>query len=226
MPQPISSRRPLRERGRNAIVKAGWVLAPSPRFVVVGTGRSGTKYTAELLTALGIPCGHERVYTRHDVKKQWGLRGDASWLAVPHLDRFKGVVLHQVRDPLAVVRSFVGIGFFTRENNRFTEYAKGFFEFTGDPVIDAMRWYVELNERCERHATFRYRVEDFPEALDGVLDALGTEVDAERRRAAFALVPPNTNTRPRSGLGLADLPRGEHLDRLIAIGERYGYRLG
>ena len=32
------------------------------KFIVTGTGRSGTLYMAKVLTALGIPCGHESVF--------------------------------------------------------------------------------------------------------------------------------------------------------------------
>ncbi len=88
----------------------------TPAFVVTGCGRSGTGYIAALLSALGHPCGHERVFT------PWITRvpalvsgsGDASWLAAPFVRGLPvgTVVLHQVRDPRAVVRSLLGIGFF------------------------------------------------------------------------------------------------------------------
>jgi hypothetical protein len=34
--------------------------------VVVGTGRCGTTYMAQLLTSAGIPCGHESIFTPED----------------------------------------------------------------------------------------------------------------------------------------------------------------
>jgi len=33
------------------------------KFIVVGTGRCGTVYMARLLTGLGIPCGHESIFS-------------------------------------------------------------------------------------------------------------------------------------------------------------------
>lgn len=33
------------------------------RFIVAATGRSGTVYAARLLTSLGIPCGHESIFS-------------------------------------------------------------------------------------------------------------------------------------------------------------------
>ena len=92
-------------------------------FVVTGCARSGTAYIARLLTALGIECGHEAVftpYTRH-FDGFGAVRGDSSWLAVPFLDELPAgtVVLHQVRHPDAVVRSLIGIRFFSEDRTAF-----------------------------------------------------------------------------------------------------------
>lgn len=38
-------------------------------MLVAGTGRCGTVYMAKLLTALGLPCGHESVFSYHSLKK-------------------------------------------------------------------------------------------------------------------------------------------------------------
>ncbi len=38
-------------------------IARPPRFVIVGTGRSGSKYAAEALRFHGVRCGHESVFT-------------------------------------------------------------------------------------------------------------------------------------------------------------------
>lgn len=37
------------------------------KYLVVGTGRSGTVYYARLLTSLGFPCGHESFFTYQDI---------------------------------------------------------------------------------------------------------------------------------------------------------------
>lgn len=87
-------------------------------FVVTGCGRSGTGYVAALLSAAGRSCGHEAIF-RPDT--EWvpttfrAPAGDASWLAAPFVLRLPrgSVVVHLVRDPLEVVRSHLGIGFFS-----------------------------------------------------------------------------------------------------------------
>ena len=107
------------------------------QYVVTGTGRSGTVYLANLLTASGIPCGHESIFT------PWGLEeararlggripidvslisrqscgawqpnladlvADSSYMAGPYLDDellHDTRIIHAVRHPLAVINSFV-----------------------------------------------------------------------------------------------------------------------
>jgi hypothetical protein len=89
-------------------------------FVVTGCGRSGTRYTANLLTAAGFTCGHERIFspwTKDDVVPTFDdVQGDSSWLAVPFLARLPAgaVVLHQVRHPLPTISSHLGINYFER----------------------------------------------------------------------------------------------------------------
>jgi hypothetical protein len=59
-------------------------------FVVTGVGRSGTGYTAKLLTRLGFPCSHEAVFfpaaeaNRGKLfRDEPGPWGEASWMAPP-----------------------------------------------------------------------------------------------------------------------------------------------
>ena len=84
-------------------------------FVVTGCPRSGTHYLSEVIARVGLVCGHEEVFgpRDHAFRGFGAAHGDSSWLAVPFLGQLPGdaVVLHQVRHPLAVVRSLVGIGF-------------------------------------------------------------------------------------------------------------------
>lgn len=42
------------------------------RYLVTGTGRCGTVYLAKLLTSIGIPCGHESVFTYYGL--EWALK--------------------------------------------------------------------------------------------------------------------------------------------------------
>ncbi len=89
---------------------------PRPRFVVTGCARSGTLFIAEALNGLGHPCGHEILFNPDTkaVPDFGSADGDVSWLAAPFVGDLPAdtVVLHQVRDPLATIRSLVGMRVF------------------------------------------------------------------------------------------------------------------
>ncbi len=106
-------------------------------YLVTGTGRSGTVYLANVLTAAGIPCGHESIFTPGGIKEararlkgtspievswisrescgNWmpcpaDLVAESSYLAAPYLrDRLlQGTrIIHAVRNPMQVINSFV-----------------------------------------------------------------------------------------------------------------------
>lgn len=85
------------------------------RFVATGCGHSGTRYLADLITAVGAPCGHEAVFD-HDratsgSEARWGdLEGDSSLAVVGYLDRLprRTRMLHVVRPIEPTLRSFLG----------------------------------------------------------------------------------------------------------------------
>ena len=90
---------------------------PSPAlrpFVVTGCARSGTTYMAALLGGLGLHIGHEDLFgPRTRAFDGWhGRQGDSSWLAAPFLGQVgDALVFHQVRHPLKVARSLLGMRF-------------------------------------------------------------------------------------------------------------------
>ena len=185
------------------------------RFVLTGTGRSGTGYTAALLTAAGLPCGHERYFRaspavgevavpRDDrlgalrrpigrVRESARRRripdmGDASWMAVPRLHRFSGLRILQVRHPMKVVRSFVVTDLFSPQSPYRAQrnYALRFFAPTLDPVLDAMRWWVHWNEWAMRHTEICFPLERLDRrVLARLIECIG--IDQPEARAELAL---------------------------------------
>lgn len=197
------------------------------RLVITGTGRSGTGYISELLRASGVPCGHEQVFTCVGRERRPFLLADASWMAAAELP-IRWPVLHQVRNPLDVINSLVGIRFFSdRTDSPYRRFARRHETgLIGDEVHDAMVWYVAWNERIEPHATFRYRIEDMDAALVRAIgDAGGLDIDLRRAEEAIASASPTTNSRERAELGWEDLPGGPLLDRLRGVARRYGYEI-
>jgi hypothetical protein len=90
-----------------------------PRFVVTGCPRSGTLFTAKALARLGHTCGHEEIFTPEttSVPDFGDAQGDVSWLAAPFLSDLPTgtVVVHQLREPMATIRSIVGVRLFQTE---------------------------------------------------------------------------------------------------------------
>lgn len=82
------------------------------RFIVTGTPRSGTRYSAKLMAALGLACEHEKTLrpsaTVLEVAR-WpeADSGESSWMAwsVLSLLPCEVPVLHTIRDPWAVIDS-------------------------------------------------------------------------------------------------------------------------
>lgn len=83
------------------------------RFIVTGTPRSATTYSARLLAALDVPCTHECVLRPLaavvDVVRWWSddKQGESSWMAWTVLPLMPSPVpvIHVVRDPWLVIDS-------------------------------------------------------------------------------------------------------------------------
>jgi hypothetical protein len=84
-------------------------------FVVTGSGHSGTGWASEFFTQLGFPCGHEEWFNERLYR---GMRtSDASWAAVPRLAVIGDApLILLLRDPLAVVQSFLRSGTYRSPN--------------------------------------------------------------------------------------------------------------
>lgn len=110
-------------------------------YLVVGTGRCGTAYIAQLLTSAGISCGHESIFSTNTLseikdklkntkslklsecslmqEKKWtnprDIIADSSYLAAPYLrcGFLKDTkIIHVVRHPVDVIKSFVFSGLY------------------------------------------------------------------------------------------------------------------
>jgi hypothetical protein len=200
------------------------------RFLLVGTSRSGLGYAAQVLNRAGIACGHGWVYSPAGVRRypEVEIVGDAAPLAAPHAGDFTGLVFHQVRHPLKVIGSLVGSA---PLGNPLTHGPEGHFlarHFVshGDPLDDAMRYYVNWNTRCERHNGYlRYQIEDLgPRLILRIADLISRPVDAAAVAQAFAAVPSDFNTRYSARrLSWSDLPEGPSRTALERLSARYGY---
>ncbi len=92
------------------------------RFLITGTGRCGTTWAANTLTANGVPCSHQHIRHEHVLAGayEWpdGAVGDSSYEAVPllpHLRPMVAKVVVLVRHPVDVAHSWLQLGVFTDE---------------------------------------------------------------------------------------------------------------
>jgi len=212
------------------------------RFLVSGCGRSGTGYTSALLTRLGADCGHEVLFEverlERDVPPDWpeDVWGESSWLAAPFLERLPAgtVVLHQVRHPLAVVRSFARQNFFGRRHPWRSFAVRHCPEFEEHPPLAAcFLYWLRWNELVQRAETlpglsyFRYRIEDVDDVLARVLREIGCAPPVEQVARELGALSRTHNT---AGDRCVDWRVGwdyfaDHpgMEPLLELAHAYGY---
>lgn len=136
-------------------------------FVITGTGRSGTMWAAEALTAAGLPCAHEHSCSSWDDDygddQVWrdmpGGLGESSWQAAPFVGAMQraGVpVVHLVRHPIEVASSLIGNNMLQPilgeplPWHRFIEAHIGDHIFRLHPHDRALRFWTEWNRQIEQ----------------------------------------------------------------------------
>lgn len=209
-------------------------MTPFKRILITGTGRSGTFFVHRLFQSLGLKATHEIVYGP-GVHSSWpeDVKLEASWLAVPRLNRLPEgtLVLHQVRNPVLVGRSFLGRDFF-KPGDRQTPYMRFVSEHEPsvyqlkDPRIRFMRYYLTWNRAVEKHAGFRYRVEDLDHQLiEHILGELGLERSHEEIANALSQTSKKLNSGPKGGpsFGWNQLPVVRESHDFLRLAQKYGY---
>ena len=193
------------------------------RFVVTGCGRSGTRFVAELLTASGVRCGHEAAHS-HAARGRWpaGLVADSSWMAACMLDVVTVPVVLLVRHPLAVVRSWVEIGFFSRDAGNPTHgplrsaYPEVYRH--PEPHDRALAMWVKLTSATLQRAELVLRLEDLaagPGPLRRLLGWCGGDPGrADQAHAAVGRV--NRHEASRRATGISWSPAWEQHDGALA----------
>jgi hypothetical protein len=162
---------------------------------------------------------------------------DLSWLAAPYLATLPEgtLVLHQVREPVAVVRSFLRIRLFEGKSTwkRFAE-AHAPSVATGTPLERCVKYWLEWNKLCQSASAApqleyrRHRLEDVGEELLAELcRALDEPRELSAIRAALLCVPRDTNTsgskHQDGSVTWSNLPRGAWSADLEELAGRYGY---
>jgi hypothetical protein len=195
------------------------------KLLVTGCARSGTQFSAVLFDQLGLGIGHEKM--GRDGIASWCMAVDAEWVPWGEVrTRFCFEhVFHQVRHPLAVIRSSLTL------KPRSWQFICAHTPCDpGDPVIvRAAKYWLYWNLHAEEIATVTFRIESIRSELERLCDGLGIRADLRVLRD----IPTNLNTR-RFGRALHvydELGRRLpfHAPRLIRgwlIRESRGDRLG
>jgi hypothetical protein len=178
------------------------------RFIVTGTGRSGTGYVTTILKTLGIRVQHEGVWNWRTPKDaDWrDLEGEVGWPAAMHLENFDGPIVHVVRDPLKVINSRIVQGWYRMDiakndlHVKLWDIVDGVIGLEGLSEWDqAAKHYVEWTKMIDRFTRVRFNVEAL--GLDDNLAALLKHIGHERpkhwRRFAAGAVPVTTNRHVR-----------------------------
>lgn len=174
------------------------------KYLVIGTGRCGTGYMSQLLTACGVKCGHEEYfnpYRKADEQEFKRVQAESSWLALKHPWSFKGrKVIHVMRDPLKTWASLMRIKFFHEEGYKGHQpYVEAAYEIA--PRIHSME--APLACAVWIHEVYR-RIKKMDQPVTTVkVDRLTRKqvqnlLNVDRGTATMAMrtVPNNYNSRP------------------------------
>ncbi len=186
-------------------------------LLLTGCPRSGTGHATQVFQAQGLDIGHERL----------GADGVSSWQFAVHDDRYPwhkagerrdqhdfAVILHQVRDPLAVLASMQVL----RQPD--WTFISRHLELPQGDLARRINFYLDWTAICDRQAHYRYRVEDLPTEWPQLHQLCGGK--AEWTQAASA-IPATYNHRRHGSLTWKDIlviPRGKEVAAQASL---YGY---
>jgi hypothetical protein len=154
------------------------------RFLITGTGRSGTKWCATALRIAGVYCGHEQVFATAMLPQHhephWGrLVGDSSLAAMPYMEELPNVTkVLVVRHPLDFVSSMLKVGPLLDGGQPagLKEYLTVTFPdvMTAENEVEAaLRYWLHWNRAALPQAQAVLRIEDLTVAA--LLAAVGRE---------------------------------------------------
>lgn len=161
------------------------------RFLVVGTGRSGSRWASGVWTNIGFPCGHEWVFNPWLTCKPHSFVADANHQAAPFLREVKEanpeiLIFHQLRNPFDYVASVYGESSFLAPSLHESFMLRHIDMDAEDEVTAAMQVWVKWNDLIAPFSDFTYPVECCDQTtINTCLELLGEEsrpVDLDQPR--------------------------------------------
>ena len=207
------------------------------RFIVTGTGHSGTGHTSAVFSRLGLACGHESVYVRFkypdgmaEVQPWEDWRGDSSALAAPFLSDFDGLIFHQVRHPLQFMWSMTfSKGLFAPNQPwgklllRHCPSAAEFQEGPDPTLAWAEEFWIDWNAQIRsHHPDLTWKIEDFGSSqVEDALVLLGESRSREEITEALDVSKRKNHHTPEG----IDRPEVPFSPKLKEAAEGYGYTI-
>lgn len=226
-------------------------------FIITGCGRSGTTFTWRLLNRLGVRTSHEE-YFRPSVYAtvspynfiRWlhatSTRGEVSGIAPPLLKHIaetcpnpppEFTVYHQVRNPVAVIASLMGLENFHPRHNQSLLVKFNFrhlpaMDMADDPIVSCMKYWLHWN-RLVPSSAMRFRAEDLLGGIgawglvSGIAGSEHSVITAESCEQAVTFLGDRVNSSPRDpSVSWRRLPEADGLRSAIADQAfEYGYTI-
>ena len=183
------------------------------RRLILAYPRSGTVYTAKIVKAHGIEFGHE------DQNPENQSDGTISFLKLNNTCEFD-VILHQLRDPLKTISSATKI-LVPRTYRQF--YALLNIDKADQErskLYRIMLTWLRFNERAEKVAEWRYRIENIDEVYPELCRRLKIKL-----KKGFPSRNRLVNSRPHPMLTWDDLDKEDFAlsQRIKEKAKQYGY---
>lgn len=176
-------------------------------YIVTGFPRSGTGYTAKVLSKLGFNCGHEILFSHNRSivsLNEDSIFGDSSWLAAPHLPSLPETTLRliQLRDPYKVLDSaFPGKGSLVGSARRKGSYARFTARWcrdvlTGESEEERIcQWYMHWWSYLNIGQIYMYKVENMSTELSWIRHLIDGEPQHQEGIEEALSIPTDTNHR-------------------------------
>lgn len=213
------------------------------KYLITGTGRSGTVNAAKLFNSIGIPCSHECLFTNLGYVENnkinsnaaiWCnepedfdlIEAESSYMAAPFLANLddKIQIIHMIRHPIDVISSFLnGLSYFKSSSPRnpyeeFIYFHLPSLKGCPTPIERAAEYYLQWNQMIEYNSFGKkyilHRVEDGNKSL---LQKLGFYMDDKFYDEK------KCNSVPYKPIGSSEIRKIE--DRLSVAFQKYNYRL-
>jgi hypothetical protein len=214
-------------------------------FVIAGCGRSGTMGMARLLTSLRVRTSFEEFFSARvcgageaQFYPAWltatTTAGEVSSLAAPYLKHVpeEVAILHQVRNPVAVIASLMGLQTWTLlrvyPNVKFNFRHVPELGVADKPIVLSMKYWLGWNGLVDAASpALRYRIEDIDAGLVrrilGTISADVTDKWIDQVLNGYESTFNRTQRTPEMAVSWRRIPGSPLKEQVLKRAIEYGY---